>query len=195
MSFIQYLFIFFGFTFFLYLNNYNLVYSHIPTNNQIAIQEILDQRNKIKVQFAYDQEKIKINTLTDLKFSVLNSTTEEHIKNFLARVVVREGSEVFGFDTLKVNDGDFSVKHSFANYGTHQVILRVDTNSSITPAAFDIIIPSYQSSSSPFLVDSDKSKLDKYNTSTKSFTTYLIIGVGVAVSIGMIIILSILKKK
>jgi hypothetical protein len=196
MSFIQYLFIFFGFTLFLYLNNYNLVYSHIPTNNQIAIQEILDQRNKIKVQFAYDQEKIKINTLTDLKFSVLNSTTEEHIKNFLARVVVREGSEVFGFDTLKVNDGDFSVKHSFANYGTHQVILRVDTNSSITPAAFDIIIPSYQSSSSRFLVDSDKSKLDKDNTSTKSFTTYLIIGVGVAVSIGMIIILlSILKKK
>lgn len=195
MSFLQYLLFLFGFTLFLYLNNYNLVYSHITTNNQIPIQEILDQRDKIKVQFAYDQEKIKINTLTDLKFSVLNSTTEEHIKNFLARVVVTEGPEVFGFDSIKVNDGDFSVKHSFANYGTHQVILRVDTNSSITPAAFDIIIPSYQSSSSPFLVDSDKSKLDKDNTSTKSITTYLIIGVGVAVSIGMtIILLSILKK-
>jgi hypothetical protein len=195
MSFLQYLLFLFGFTLFLYLNNYNLVYSHITTNNQIPIQEILDQRDKIKVQFAYDQEKIKINTLTDLKFSILNSTTEEHIKNFLARVVVTEGPEVFGFDSIKVNDGDFSVKHSFANYGTHQVILRVDTNSSITPAAFDIIIPSYQSSSSPFLVDSDKSKLDKDNTSTKSITTYLIIGVGVAVSIGMtIILLSILKK-
>jgi len=189
---------FFGFALFLYLNNYNLVYSHIPNNNQIVIQEILDQRDKIKVQFAYDQEKIKINTLTDLKFSVLNSTTEEHIKNFLARVVVREGSELFGFDNLKVNDGDFSVKHSFANYGTHQVILRVDTNTSITPAAFDIITPSYQSSpSSPFLlVDSDKSKLDKDKASTTSFTPYLIIGVGVAISIGMtIILLSILKKK
>lgn len=195
MSFLQYLLFLFGFTLFLYLNNYNLVYSHITTNNQIPIQEILDQRDKIKVQFAYDQEKIKINTLTDLKFSILNSTTEEHIKNFLARVVVTEGPEVFGFDSIKVNDGDFSVKHSFANYGTHQVILRVDTNSSITPAAFDIIIPSYQSSSSPFLVDSDKSKLDKDNTSTKNITTYLIIGVGVAVSIGMtIILLSILKK-
>jgi hypothetical protein len=44
-----------------------------------------------------------------------------------------------------VNGGDFSVKHSFANYGTHQVILRVDTNSSIMPAAFDVIVPSYQS--------------------------------------------------
>lgn len=198
MSFIQYLLFFFGFTLFLYLNNSNFIYSHIHTNNQIAIQEILDQRDKIKVQFAYDQEKIKINTLTDLKFSVLNSTTGEHIKNFLARVVITEGSEVFGFDNIRVNDGDFSVKHSFANYGTHQVILRVDTNSSITPAAFDVIVPSYQSSSSssPFLADSDKSKLDKDNTSTKSITTYLIIGVGVAVSIGMtIILLSILKKK
>ena len=197
MSFSQHLLFFFGFTSLLYLSNYNLVYSHIPTDNQIAIQEIVDQRAKIKVQFAYDQEKMKINTLTDLKFSVLNSTTEEHIKNFLARVVVREGSEVFGFDNIKVNDGDFSVKHSFANYGTHQVILRVDTNSSITPATFDIIIPSYQSSpSSPFLVDSDKTKLGKDNTSMKSFTTYLIIGVGLSISIVMtIILLSILKKK
>ena len=197
MSFIRYLLFFFGFTLFLYLNNSNFIYSHIHTNNQIAIQEILDKRDKIKVQFAYDKEKIKINTLTDLKFSVLNSTTGENIKNFLARVVITEGSEVFGFDNIKVNDGDFSVKHSFANYGTHQVILRVDTNSSITPAAFDVIVPYYQSSSSsPFLADSDKSKLDRDNTSTKSITTYLIIGVGVAVSIGMtIILLSILKKK
>ena len=197
MSFLKYLLFFFGFTLFLYLNNSNLIYSHIPTNNQIAIQEIVDQHDKIKVQFAYDQDKIKINTLTDLKFSVLNSTTEEHIKNFLARVVVTEGSELFGFDNITVRDGDFSVKHSFANYGSHQVILRVDTNSSIIPASFNLIIPSYQSSpSSPFLVDSDKSKLDKDNTSTKSFTTDLIIGVGVTVSIGMtIILLSILKKK
>ena len=195
---IQYLLYFFGITIFLYLNNYSTVYSHIPNNNnnQIALQEILDQHDNIKVQFAYEPENIKINTLTDLKFSVLNLKTDEHIKNFLARVVVTEGSELFRFNNITVNDGDFSVKHSFANYGTHQVILRVDTNSSITPAAFDVIIPSYQSSSSPFLVDSDKSKLDKDNTSTKSITTYLIIGVGVAVSIGMtIILLSILKKK
>lgn len=168
MSFLKYLLFFFGFTLFLYLNNSNLIYSHIPTNNQISIQEIVDQHDKIKVQFAYDQDKIKINTLTDLKFSVLNSTTEEHIKNFLVRVVVTEGSELFGFDNIRVRDGDFSIKHSFANYGSHQVILRVDTNSSIIPASFNLIIPSYQTSpSSPFLVDSDKSKLDKDNTSTK----------------------------
>ena len=195
MSFIQYLLFFFGFTLFLYLNNSNFIYSHTHTNNQIAIQEILDQRDKIKVQFAYDQEKIKINTLTDLKFSVLNSTTGEHIKNFLARVVITEGSEVFGFDNIKVNDGDFSVKHSFANYGTHQVILRVDTNSSITSASFDVDIPSSQSAkSSTTLKDSVKSTFDD-DKSSQSFKTYLIIGAGVAVSIVMtIILLSILKK-
>jgi hypothetical protein len=197
MSFLKYLLFFFGFTLFLYLNNSNLTYSHIPTNNQIAIQEIIDQHNNIKVQFAYDQDKIKINTLTDLKFSVLNLKTEEHIKNFLARVVVTEGSELFGFDNITVNNGDFSVNHSFANYGSHQVILRVDTNSSIIPASFNVMIPSNQlTPSSPFLVNSDKSNLDKDNTNTKSFTTYLTIGIGVAVSIGMtIILLSILRKK
>ena len=196
MSFIQYLLFFFGFTLFLNLNNSNLTYSHIPNNNQITIQEIVNQYEKIKVQFGYEPENIKINTLTDLKFSVLNSTTEEHIKNFLARVVVTEGSELFGFDNITVNDGDFSVKHSFANYGSNQVILRLDTNSSIIPASFNLIIPSYQSTpSSPFLVNSDRSNLDKDNTSTESFTTYLIIGIGVAVSIGMtIILLSIIKK-
>jgi hypothetical protein len=202
MSFLKYLLFCFGFTVFLYLNNSNLTYSHIPTNNQIVIQEIVNQHDKIKVQFAYDQDKIKINTLTDLKFSVLNSTTEEHIKNFLARVVVTEGSELFGFDNITVNNGDFSVNHSFANYGSHQVILRVDTNSSIIPASFNVMIPfsqlpssSSSSSSSPFLVDSDKSKLDS-DKSTQNFITYLIIGIGVLVSVGMVtILLKKLKKK
>ena len=193
---IQYLLYFFGITIFLYLNNCSTVYSHIPNNNnnQIALQEILDQHDNIKVQFAYEPENIKINTLTDLKFSVLNLKTDEHIKNFLARVVVTEGSELFRFNNITVNDGDFSVKHSFANYGKKKGVLRVDTNSSITPVTFDVIIPSYQSSS-PFFMNSVKSNVDNDNKST-SFATYLIIGVGVAVSIGMtIILLSILKKK
>ena len=189
-------FLLFGFTIFLYLNNYYTVYSHIPNNN-IVMQEIIDQYDKIKVQFGYDPENININTLTDLKFSILNLTTEEHIKNFLARVVVIAGQEVFRFDNIKVNDGDFSVKHSFANYGTHQVILRVDTNSSITSTSFDVDIPSSQSakSSSTTLKDSVKSTFDD-DKSSQSFKTYLIIGAGLAVSIVMtIILLSILRKK
>jgi hypothetical protein len=198
MSLIQYLLFFFGYTLFLYLNNYNSVYSHISNNNnQFTIQEIIDQHDNIKVQFGYEPEKIKINTLTDLKFSILNLKTDEHIKNFLARVVVTEGSELFGFDNITVSDGDFSVKHSFANYGNHQVIVRIDTDSSIIPASFNVVIPSSQSStslSSPFLVDSDKSKLDN-EKSSQNFVTYLIIGIGILISVGMItIFLKILKK-
>jgi hypothetical protein len=160
------------------------------------MQEIIDQHDKIKIQFAYEPEKININTLTNLKFSILNLTTNEHIKNFLARIVVTEGLEVFKFDGIMVSNGDFSVNHSFVNYGTHQVIVRVNTNSSITLASFDVIIPSYQSSlSSPILTDSVKSNLDS-DKSTQNFITYLIIGVGIAVSVGMtIILMSILKKK
>jgi hypothetical protein len=199
MSLIQYLLFFFGYTLFLYLNNYNSVYSHISNNNnQFTIQEIIDQHDNIKVQFGYEPEKIKINTLTDLKFSVLNLKTDEHIKNFLARVVVTEGSELFGFDNITVSDGDFSVKHSFANYGNHQVIVRIDTDSSIIPASFNVVIPSSQSStslSSPLLVDSDESKLDN-EKSSQNFVTYLIIGIGILVSVGMItIFLKILKKQ
>lgn len=199
MSLIQYLLFFFGYTLFLYLNNYNSVYSHISNNNnQFTIQEIIDQHDNIKVQFGYEPEKIKINTLTDLKFSVLNLKTDEHIKKFLARVVVTEGSELFGFANITVSDGDFSVKHSFANYGNHQVIVRIDTDSSIIPASFNVVIPSSQSStslSSPFLVDSDKSKLDN-EKSSQNFITYLIIGTGILISVGMIIIfLKISKKK
>jgi len=198
MSLIQYLLFFFGYTLFLYLNNYNSVYSHISNNNnQFTIQEIIDQHDNIKVQFGYEPEKIKINTLTDLKFSVLNLKTDEHIKNFLARVVVTEGSELFGFDNITVSDGDFSVKHSFANYGNHQVIVRIDTDSSIIPASFNVVIPSSQSStslSSPFLVDSDKSKLDN-EKSSQNFVTYLIIGIGIFLSVGMIIIFLKISKK
>jgi len=198
MSLIQYLLFFFGYTLFLYLNNYNSIYSHIPNNNnQFTIQEIIDQHDNIKVQFGYKPENIKINTLTDLNFSVLNLKTDEHIKNFLARVVVTEGSELFGFDNITVSDGDFSVKHSFANYGNHQVIVRIDTDSSIIPASFNVVIPSSQSStslSSPFLVDSDKSKLDN-EKSSQNLVTYLIIGIGILISVGMItIFLKILKK-
>ena len=127
------------------LNKYNTANSHLSNNN--TIQEIVDEYDKIKIRFTYDQQLININILTNLKFSILNSTTNEHIKHFLARVVIieeSEGSEEFEIDNVKVNDGDFSLNHSFTNYGNHQVLLRTDTNSSIIAASFNVFIPLYQ---------------------------------------------------
>ena len=188
------------FTIFLYLNNNYTVFSHIPNNNNnIIIQEIIDQNDNIKVQFGYELDKISINNLTNLKFSIINSTTDEHIKNFLARIVVTDGVEVFNYNNILVNDGDFSINHTFANYGNHQVLSRVDTNSSIISASFNVSIPlsssSSQSSSSSYLKDSVKSNLDN-DKNMPSFITYSIIGIGLGVSIGIaIILLSVLKKK
>jgi len=90
---------------------------------------------------------------------------------------------------------DFSINHTFANYGNHQVLSKIDTNSSIISASFDVtILPSLESSYSPFLANSVKSNLD--NDQSSELTTYLIIGAGLAVSIGIVIILlSVLKKK
>ena len=85
---VKYLLFLFGFTILLYLNNCYPVYSHIPNNNNFAMQEIIDRHDKIKIQFGYEPENIKINTLADLQFSILNLKTNAHIKNFLARVVV-----------------------------------------------------------------------------------------------------------
>lgn len=184
-----------SFTIFIFLNNDYIAYSHISNNkNNISIQEIIDQNDNIKVQFGYEQDKISINNLTNLKFSILNSTTEEHIKNLLSRIVVTDGVEVFNYNNIRVNDGDFSINHTFTNYGNHQILLRVDTNSSIISASFNVIIPFSQSSLSPsFLPNSVESNM--INESSE-LTTYLIIGIGFAVSIGIaIILLSILKKK
>jgi hypothetical protein len=193
---IRYCFLPYFIMIFLNLNNCHIVFSHI-SNNNIATQEIIDQNDKIKVQFGYEPEKLTINTLTNLKFSILNSTTEEHIKNFLARIVVTDGVEVFNYNNISVKDGDFSINHTFANYGNHQVLLRVDTNSSITSASFNVNIPlsSSQSSSSSYLKDSVKATLDN-DKNMLSFTTYSIIGIGLGVSIGIaIILLLVLKKK
>ena len=91
-----------------------------------------------------------------------------------------------------MRDGDFSVKHSFTNYGSHQVLLRIDTNSShcLIPISSNDTL-----SISPFLINEDKLKLDSFK-STQNFSTYIIIAVGITVSVIMTLILSsILKKK
>jgi hypothetical protein len=201
MSSIRYCFLF-CFIISIYLNNYHTIFSHIPEN--IDIQEIIDQNDKINVQFGYDPEKLNINTLTNLKFSILNTTTQEHIKNFLARIVVTDGVEVFNYNNISVKDGDFSINHTFANYGNHQVLLRADTNSSISLASFNVTIPpSFSSSSSSQLSSSSSYLKDSVNSTSileneknmQSFIIYLIIGAGLAVSLGIaIILLSALKK-
>lgn len=132
-----------------YLYDYSfsaqLAYAHMPTNNMSRIQNWTDTHNKINIQFTYEPEKPIIDTFTELKFSVENTTTGDHItdKSALARVVVTNGQRLFKFENISVgNDGHFSVKYLFPDDGTHQVITRVDKrNVSSTAASFNVFVP------------------------------------------------------
>jgi hypothetical protein len=105
------------------------------------VQEWIDKNKNIKIQFAYSPEKPIIDTFTELKFSVQNLETGEHIKNFDARVVVTNGQRLFKFENITVADGDFSVKYLFPDDGTHQVLTRINTNNSILLASFSVFVP------------------------------------------------------
>jgi len=73
-------------------------------------------------------EKPIIDTFTTLNFSIRDLHTDEHTEDLTARVVVTSGQRLFKFENITVPNGDFSVKYIFPDDGTHQVILRVDSN-------------------------------------------------------------------
>src|SRR5215216_1620106 len=109
---------------------------------QSKVQEWIDKSKNIKIQFAYSPEKPIIDTFTELKFSVQDLETGEHIKNFDARVVVTNGQRLFKFENITVVDGDFSVKYIFPDDGTHQVVTRINKETSIqTFASFNVFVP------------------------------------------------------
>ena len=104
-------------------------------------QEWVDESKNIKIQFAYSPEKPIIDTFTELKFSVQDLETGEHINNFDARAVVTNGQRLFKFENITVAKGDFSVKYLFPDDGTHQVLTRINTNNTILLASFSVFVP------------------------------------------------------
>jgi hypothetical protein len=117
--------------------------AHMPIGNTSRIQEWTDPHSGISTLFIYEPEKPIIDTFTELKFSIQNTTTGNHISdNAKARVVVTNGQRLFEFENITVgDDGHFSVKYLFPDDGTHQVITRLDTNDSSTASAFNVFVP------------------------------------------------------
>jgi hypothetical protein len=119
--------------------------AHMPVSNTSRIQEWTDPYNGISTQFVYEPEKPVIDTFTELKFSIQNIATGNHISdtdNAKARVVITNGQRLFKFENITVgDDGHFSVKYLFPDDGTHQVITRLDTNDSSTASSFNVFVP------------------------------------------------------
>jgi hypothetical protein len=126
-------------------HNYDKAFAHMPVSNSSRVQEWTDSYNGISIQFVYEPERPIIDTFTELKFSILNTTTGSHISDtddVKARVVVTNGQRLFKFENVSVgNDGHFSVKYIFPDDGTHQAITRLDMNDSSSASSFNVFVP------------------------------------------------------
>jgi hypothetical protein len=108
--------------------------------NGSRVQEITDNSDGINIQFTYEPEKPIIDTFTKLYFSV-QDLEGNHFKDVKASVVVTNGQRLFKFQNITVTNGDFYVEYIFPDDGTHQVITRIDTKTSIIPASFSVFVP------------------------------------------------------
>ena len=161
-------------------------YAHI---NDPDVQELIDKQKNIKIQFDYSPDKPIIDTFTQLQFSIQNLTNDQHIKDFDARVVVTSDQRLFKFENITAHDGDFSVKYIFPDDGTHQVLLRVNTNNSIILASFSVFVPHQ---SPPSLLNPFPQIRDEQNDIGRWISIVLIIVIPILV---LISIIAIVKKK
>ncbi len=123
---------------FSFVDNQFYAFAHLL--NATRIQEITDNSDGIKIQFTYEPEKPIIDTFTKLYFSVQDLECN-HIKDVKASVIVTNGQRLFKFQNITATDGDFNVEYIFPDDGTHQVIKRIDTKTSIIPASFSVFVP------------------------------------------------------
>jgi hypothetical protein len=171
----------------------HIVYAHMPISNISRIQNWTHPDNEINIQFTYEPEKPIIDTFTDLKFSVKNMTTGQHISDSsaVARIVVTNGQRLFKFENISIgNDGHFSVKYLFPDDGTHQVITRLDTNNSVNLALFNVFVP-HQSPPGilvPFPSSSSSSTTGSNNIQQISLTA-IIVGLVSSVAVATIFIM------
>lgn len=158
-------------------NGHTIKFSYAHLSGKV--QEWTHAKDNVRIQFAYSPEKPIIDTFTALNFSVQDLKTGEHIKDFTARVVVTNGQRLFKFENISVPNGDFSVKYIFPDDGTHQVILRVDSNHLVELASFQVFVPHQ---SPPSLLSAGGDMIN------------IIIAIIIIAVVGLIVILMLKKK-
>jgi len=121
--------------------------------------------------------------------SAFNLTNDQYINDFDARVVVTSDQRLFKFENITAHDGEFSVKYTFPDDGTYQVLLRVNTNNSIILASFSVFVPHQ---SPPSLLNPFPQVRDEQNDIGRWISIVLIIVIPILV---LISIIAIVKKK
>lgn len=122
----------------------SLFFIHFSASaEESEIQTWIDKGDNIKIHFSYIPKYPIIDTFTKLKFDVVDLSNKSY-NGFDARVTVTNGQRLFHFNNLTSSNGSISVEYIFPDDGTHQVIFRLDTNTSIEVASFDVFVPHQQ---------------------------------------------------
>jgi hypothetical protein len=115
--------------------------AHAQSSN--GTQLWTDPENDVKIVFTYSPKNPSLDKPTELKFSVSNLLTGQHLKNLVAMVVIITSSigqeRTFKFNNIYAPNGDFSVKYLFPDSGMYQVITRINSNNPQL-ASFRVIV-------------------------------------------------------
>jgi hypothetical protein len=122
----------------MFFTNY-YVYAHITGNRT---QQWIDTHNSVKIQFAYDPVEPFVGAPAELRFSIQNLQTGQHLKDLYTRVAILDRQSVLKLSNMTVPDGDFSMRFVFPAEGTYQVVLSVSSQSHVIAlASFRVFVP------------------------------------------------------
>src|ERR687891_513167 len=121
-------------------------YAQIQQDNKTVstIQEWIDPKENIKIQFRYSPAKPMLYTMTDLKLSIQDLSTGSNLKDLLANIAILKGDRIiFKFNNIAAKNGDLLLKVQFVEDGNYQLIsqIRSKENISIALASFNILVP------------------------------------------------------
>jgi hypothetical protein len=162
-----------------------IAYAHIPQDNTTApIQEWIDQRNNVKIQFSYSPDNPLVYTLTDLKFSIQDLNTGNHIKDLISSLTITKDDKIFfKFDDVAIQNGDLSLRVQFSEDGNYRAISQVSSadNTAVALASFNILVP--------------LQPLGKFNADSLSSSLFPAGLVAISLSILVIAFIAVSRKK
>lgn len=109
-----------------------------------TIQEWIDPKENVKIQFRYSPAKPMLYSLTDLELIIQDLNTGNNIKDLFANIAILKGDRIFfKFNNIDLKNGDLLLKVQFVEDGNYQLIsqIRSKENISIALASFNILVP------------------------------------------------------
>lgn len=123
----------------IFSNTPNTAYAHIYNN---ITQEWKDRQNNIKIQFSYLPEHPTMEDLIQLRFSIQNLQTGNHLKNLVAKITLinTDYDATYKLRNITVTDGDFSIKSPTLDPGVHRVIIKINSKDYSSLASFNMSV-------------------------------------------------------